>query len=84
MSQTQIDRIAWRLPYTIIDQATIESLPDDLRAVVERFSRAAGHDAERSDADEDAYKEGFQAGVEEAADNAAATYYSPRRRRRSA
>lgn len=60
----------------------IASLPPDVREVVERYARHGGHQAERSDDEEELYRKGFEDGVREAVDAAENVMYSDMRRRR--
>jgi hypothetical protein len=64
----------WGWTYTLADMQAIESLPAGLRAVVERYSRYAGHIAPAVTATEEgndvAYDKGFSDGVEAASEAA--------------
>lgn len=90
MSESQDVPFMWRLPYTLGDAAFIAGMPDEQRAVVERYVRSLVPETVLESADPDespldaAYREGFEDGVEEASDNAANTFPPRRRHRRAA
>jgi hypothetical protein len=72
---------AWLRSYTLGDMAIIDALSDEQRIAVERYARHAGHQPERTDAAEEAYREGWEDAIEEAQHQIGGVGYTPRRRK---
>ena len=85
MSQPDSVPVAWLRPLTIGDITTIDALTEEQRAAVERCARTVPVSevaAEEGGEYEVAYREGFDAAMEEAQFAVYGIMYHPPRRRR--